>query len=64
VLITLLIPASLSALAVAFWKRSLLVGMSVMIFIALAKITWSVVFGGEAGKSVLVPAMAGLVIKC
>ncbi|NLB53386.1 MAG: hypothetical protein GX808_10715 [Syntrophomonadaceae bacterium] len=62
VLITLLIPASLSALAVAFWKRSLLLGMAVMVFIALAKISWSVAFGGESGKSVLVPAMVGLVI--
>lgn len=62
VLIALLIPASLSALAVAFWKRSLLVGMAVMVFIALAKICWSVVFGGESGKAVLVPAMVGLVI--
>lgn len=62
VLIALLIPASLSALAAAFWKRSLLVGMAVMVFIALAKISWSVVWGGESGKSVLVPAMVGLVI--
>ena len=62
VLIAFLIPASLSALAVAFWKRSLLVGMGVMVFIALAKISWSVVFGGESGNSVLVPAMVGLVI--
>jgi len=62
VLIALLVPASLSALALAFWKRSLLVGMSVMVFIALAKISWSVVFGGESGQSVLVPAMVGLVV--
>lgn len=62
VLIALLIPASLSALAAAFWKRSILVGTAVMVSIALAKISWSVVFGGESGKSVLVPAMVGLVI--
>jgi len=62
VLIALLIPASLSALAIAFWKRSLLVGIAVMVFIALAKMSWSVVFGGESGKAVLVPAMVGLVI--
>ena len=62
VLIALLIPVSLSALAVAFWKRSILVGIAVMVFIALAKICWSVVFGGESGKTVLVPATAGLVI--
>ena len=31
VLIALLIPVSLSALAVAFWKRSILVGIAVMV---------------------------------
>lgn len=62
VLIALLIPVSLSALAVAFWKRSLLVGIAVMVFIALAKIGWSVVFGGESGSSVFVPALVGLVV--
>ena len=62
VLIALLIPASLSALAIAFWRRSLLVGIAVMVFIALAKISWSVALGGESGKSVLVPAMLGLII--
>jgi hypothetical protein len=62
VLIALLIPASLSALAVAFWKRSILVGIAVMVFIALAKMSWSVVFGGESGKAVFVPATVGLVI--
>lgn len=62
VLIALLIPASLSALAIAFWKRNLFFGMAVMVFIALAKISWSVVFGGESGTSVLVPAMVGLII--
>ena len=62
VLITLLVPASLSALAMAFWKRSLLIGTAVMVFIALAKISWSVVFGGESGRSVIVPAVVGLVI--
>lgn len=62
VFITLLVPASLSALAIAFWKRSLLVGIAVMVFIALAKIGWSVIFGGESGTSVIVPAMIGLII--
>ncbi|MGI5892667.1 MAG: hypothetical protein ACOX7H_08090 [Bacillota bacterium] len=61
-LITLLIPASLSALAIAFWKRNLWIGVAVMVFIALAKMSWSVAFGGESGKTVFVPAMVGLVI--
>ncbi|MBA4603098.1 hypothetical protein [Thermoactinomyces mirandus] len=62
ILISLLIPISLTVLAVAFWKRNLWFGLSVIVFIAVAKMTWSVAFGGEAGKSVFVPAIAGLVI--
>ena len=62
VLITLLIPASLSALATAFWKRNLWIGVAVMVFIALAKMSWSVAFGGQSGKAVFVPAMVGLLI--
>lgn len=62
VLIALLVPVSLTALAMAFWKRSLLVGTVVIVFIALAKISWSVAFGGESGKSVLAPAVVGLLI--
>ncbi len=62
VLISLLIPATLIALAAAFWKRSLWLGISVLIFIAVAKMLWSVVFGGESGQSVIVPAIIGLVI--
>lgn len=62
VLIALLVPASLSALVIAFWKRSLMVGMAVIVFIALAKMSWSVVFGGESGKAVFVPAIVGLLI--
>jgi len=62
ILISSLVPVSLTALAVAFWKRSLWVGISVIIFIAIAKMTWSVMFGGEAGKSIFVPAIVGLVI--
>ncbi len=62
ILITLMVPVSLTALAAAFWKRNLFFGMAVMVFIALAKISWSVVFGGESGASVMVPAMVGLLV--
>ena len=61
-LISLLIPVSLTALSVAFWKRSLWLGISVLIFIAVAKILWSVAFGGTSGSSVIVPAIIGLAI--
>ncbi len=61
VLMSSLVPISLTALAVAFWKRSLWFGLSVIVFIAIAKMTWSVMFGGEAGKSIFIPAILGLV---
>jgi len=61
-LITLLVPISLTTLAVAFWKRNLYFGISVMVFIAVAKMAWSVAFGGEAEKSIFVPAIVGLII--
>lgn len=62
VLITLLVPISLTTLAVAFWKRNIFFGVSVMVFIAVAKMAWSVAFGGEAGKSIFIPAIVGLII--
>lgn len=62
ILITLLVPASLTVLVIALWKRSLWMGVSTLIFIAVAKMLWSVVFGGESGKSVIIPAIMGLVI--
>jgi hypothetical protein len=60
ILITLLVPLSLGALALAFWKRSLWLGVSVLIFIAVAKMLWSVVFGGASGTAVIAPAILGL----
>jgi hypothetical protein len=62
ILITLLVPTSLTVLAMALWKRSLWMGLSTLIFIAVAKMLWSVVFGGESGKSVIIPALIGLVV--
>lgn len=57
-----LVPISLVALAAAFWRRSLWLGLSVLVFIALAKIAWSVLYAGEAGTSIIVPALLGLLI--
>lgn len=61
-LISLLVPLSLVALATAFWKRSLWFGLSVLVFIAIAKMTWSVVYAGETGKSIFTPAIVGLLV--
>ncbi len=62
ILITLLIPISFTALGVALWKRSLWFGLSVVIFMAVGKMIWSVTSGGESGKSIFVPAIIGLMI--
>lgn len=62
ILITLLIPISLTFLGMALWKRSLWLGISVLVFIAIAKILWSLAFGGASGISVIIPAIIGLVI--
>lgn len=60
VLMVLLVPISLTALSMALWKRSLFMGISVIVFIAVAKMIWSVVFGGESGKSIFLPAILGM----
>ena len=62
VLISLLIPASLTILGMAFWKRSLWLGISVLVFIAAAKMLWSFAFGGASGRSVMIPAILGLIV--
>ena len=49
VLLGLLVPLSLAALALAFWRRSLLYGLVVLDSLMLAKIAWSFYYGGEAG---------------
>ncbi len=62
ILIGLLVPFSFIALGAAFWKRNLLFGLSVIVLMAVLKIIWSVAFGGEAGASIILPAVLGLII--
>ena len=62
ILLTVTIPFSFIALGLAFWKRSLLAGIGVVIMMATGKIIWSIQSAGEAGKSILVPAIAGLLL--
>lgn len=62
IIMTLIVPIAFIALGTAFWKRNLLLGLSVIVFIALGKMLWSVVFGGESGMSILAPAIIGLII--
>jgi len=62
ILLTLLVPLSLSFLAISLWKRSIKFAILIIAFIAAAKILWSVVAGGDSGESVIVPAIIGLLI--
>jgi hypothetical protein len=63
VLLGLLVPISFAALAVAFWKRSLVWGLAVINAMVLVKIVWSFYFGDASGGLVLLPsALVGLAI--
>ena len=62
VLMALLVPASLVALALAFWKRSLFYGLAVINAIMLSKIAWSFHYGGDSGRALLPSALVGVVI--
>lgn len=62
ILTALLIPLSLGALAAAFWKRSLWLGLGVVAGMAILKGIWSLVVTGEAGKSTLGPVIVGILI--
>jgi len=62
VLLILSVPVSFTALGLAFWKRSLWMGLGVVVLMATGKIIWSVQNAGESGKSIIVPAIIGLLI--
>ncbi len=63
VLLSSVVPLSLFALALAFWRRSWLWGLVVLNGIALTKTLWSfAVAGEESGLAVLTPALTGLLI--
>ncbi|WP_198373288.1 hypothetical protein [Roseomonas rosulenta] len=61
VAVALLVPLGLTALALAFWRRSLAWGLVVLNALPLAKIAWSfVVFSRQGALHHLVPAVLGL----
>ncbi len=64
ILMTLTIPVSFIALALSFWKRSLMMGLGVVVLMATGKMVWSIQNAGESGKSILIPAVIGLIICC
>lgn len=57
---TALVPIILGVLAAALWRRNLFAGLSVLVLIAVLKMTWSVLEAGDAGFSVFAPAVGGL----
>ncbi|OBQ52774.1 hypothetical protein JJL45_09715 [Tamlana sp. s12] len=63
-LLTLTIPISFIALGLAFWKRSVIMGIAVVVLMATGKMVWSIQNAGESGKSILIPAILGLLICC
>ena len=62
ILLIITVPISFFALGLAFWKRSLLIGLCVMALVATGKIIWSIQNAGEAGKSIIIPAVVGLLL--
>lgn len=56
------VPISLSLLALAFWIRSLWMGIAVIVLMAVGKVLWSVAEAGESGWAIIVPAVLGLLV--
>lgn len=46
----------------AFWKRSLWMGLAVVVLMATGKIIWSIQNAVNSGKSILIPAIIGLAL--
>ena len=62
IIMSLSVPIFFILLIIAAWKRNWKWILGVVIAAAALKLLWSVVFGGEAGMSILKPAITGLII--
>ena len=62
VILIITVPVSFIALGIAFWKRSLIIGLGVVVLMATGKIVWSIQNAGESGKTIIIPAIIGLII--
>ena len=63
ILLGLLVPGSLAALALAFWKRTVVYGLALINAIVLVKLAWSFYFGDTSGGLTLLPSqLVGLAI--
>lgn len=62
ILLILSVPISFLALGLAFWKKSLWIGLGVVVLMATGKIIWSIQNAVESGKSIITPAIIGLLL--
>ncbi len=62
ILFTLLVPIFFVLLILSAWRKNLKILLGTVIGAAILKILWSVIFSGDAGNSIIIPATLGLVI--
>jgi hypothetical protein len=62
ILLIITVPISFFLLGLACWKRSIFMGLGVITLMATGKIIWSIQNAGESGKSIIIPAILGLII--
>jgi hypothetical protein len=62
IIISLAVPLFFFMLLIAAWKRNWKWLLGVIIGAAVLKFIWSIAFSGEAGMSILKPALLGLII--
>ncbi len=62
IVMSLAVPLFFFMLLIAAWKRNWKWLLGVIIGTAVLKIIWSIAFSGEAGMSILKPALLGLIV--
>lgn len=56
------VPLFLAVTGLAFWHRSVLIGLAAINLASLLKIAWSFHYGGSTGWTVVAPALIGLLV--
>lgn len=62
ILMSLSVPIFFIMLVISAWKKNWKWLLGIVIGAAILKVLWSIVFSGEAGLSILKPAISGLII--
>lgn len=62
IIMSLAVPLFFIMLIMAAWKRNWKWLLGVVIGAAVLKFIWSIAFGGDAGMSILKPALTGLIV--